>query len=196
LGIYEFQKQRHFVELVRKGDCVLDIGANVGLYSLLASRLAGETGRVIAFEPLPANLDVLRRHLHLNRVTNVTVLGNAVTDVEGKSRFACSTNPSMGSLCRCGESEVETVTLDGLWKRGVVPCPDVVKIDVEGAEAGVLRGAEQLLSECRPTIILSGHGFARQQECEDILVRLGYTVHPDRDGTNDGMYESIAIYES
>ncbi len=66
LGSYEFETQRAFAGLVRAGDVVYDLGANVGFYSLLAARLAGDDGIVYSFEPLARNLDFLRKHVGIN----------------------------------------------------------------------------------------------------------------------------------
>ncbi len=77
LGSYEYQKQKIFSEEIRPGDVVYDLGANVGFYSLLASFLVGPKGRVYSFEPLPSNLEFLRNHLALNKVSNCVVYGVA-----------------------------------------------------------------------------------------------------------------------
>ncbi len=192
LGTYERDKQQWLQRVLRPGDCFFDIGANVGYYSLLASRLVGHAGRVIAFEPLPRNLTFLKRHLRMNGVRNTKLWEVAVSDVDGTMNFAEGANPSIGKLAENGSLQVRTVALDSLWREGLLPTPRVIKIDVEGAEAAVLRGAAQLLSDARPVIQLAGHGWAQQHECEVILARHNYRIDPQRDGTADGMYESVA----
>ena len=192
LGLYESLKQRRFVEIVRSGDCVIDVGANAGFYTLLASRLVGPMGRVVAFEPLPFNQVLLRRHLELNQVTNAIVFQEAVSDHEGKVRFKSSGSHLMGHICDDGELEVETVTLDRLWERDGLAPPQVIKIDAEGAETAVLRGAQSLLSRFRPTIILAAHCSSRQEECVRFLQAEGYEIFIDRDGSRDGMWEAVA----
>ena len=127
--------------MIAPGDCVLDIGANAGYYTLLASRSVGPMGRVFAFEPLPLNLQFLREHIRLNGLVNVTVVRKAVSDRQGTARFAAGQSPLMGRLSSQGEMEIETVTIDGLVEGGVVPGPQALKIDVEGAEESVLAGA-------------------------------------------------------
>lgn len=98
LGFYEKDTARIFADLVREGAVVYDIGANVGFYTLLASQLAGDTGRVFAFEPLPQNLDLLRRHVDLNLAKNVTVVAAAVAEAEGSALFAVGENHAGGFL--------------------------------------------------------------------------------------------------
>ncbi len=87
LGTFEPVEQRRFVDFVRPGMTVYDLGANVGFYSLLASRLVGPTGRVIAVEPLPRNIAYLQRHVVANAATNVTIVQGAVSDAPGIGHF-------------------------------------------------------------------------------------------------------------
>src|SRR5687767_10694214 len=78
LGVYEYDKRRRFEEIVGSGDVVFDLGAHAGYYSLLASALVGPSGQVIAFEPLPTNIDFLKRHLLINKIGNVELIEAAV----------------------------------------------------------------------------------------------------------------------
>src|SRR5690242_8873726 len=87
IGTWEWDKQRLVQKLLRSGDSFFDVGANVGFYSLLASRLVGSAGRVVAFEPLPRNVQALKEHLRINRVRNVTVWEAAVSEAEGWASF-------------------------------------------------------------------------------------------------------------
>lgn len=132
LGIYENEKQQKFIQHVKKGGVVYDIGANVGFYTLLSSVLVGETGQVVAFEPLPANIVYLERHLAMNRIRNVQVVQAAVSDENGTAMFSDRTERSSGHLDHAGKLEVRTITLDTLYERGEIPPPDIMKIDVEG----------------------------------------------------------------
>ncbi len=193
LGSYEVQKQLRIASLLQPGDGFLDIGANAGFYTLLASRLVGPSGRVYAFEPVPENIAKIHRHLQLNRVSNVCLYEAAVSDQVGMAVFRTADAGECGCLSTDGDLEVETVTLDELWGTGRLIPPRVIKIDVEGAEAKVLRGGAKVIQHSRPTILLAGHGTARQRECEAILESFGYVVTIERDGSEDGMYESLAM---
>lgn len=192
LGTYESEKQRAMTLLLNQGDCFLDIGANAGFYTLLAARLVGPTGQVIAFEPLPQNHQKLQRHLSLNQFANVTVIHAAVCDEDGHAAFQVGATDECGGLSASGTLQVETVSLDRLWKDGQLRSPQLIKIDVEGAEVRVLRGAEALIRAAKPVILLAGHGTATQRACEAILADFGYKVTLVRDGSVDGMYESTA----
>ena len=95
-GTYEPLQCAAFERLVRPGHVVFDVGAHVGFYTVLSSSLAGPAGRVVAFEPLPANLRYLRRHLALNGCANVTVVPICVGDREGTARFDDSGGTGVG----------------------------------------------------------------------------------------------------
>jgi FkbM family methyltransferase len=195
-GIYEADKQQLLQRLLRPGDCVFDVGANTGFFTLLASELVGPTGQVVAFEPLPRNLAYLQRHLRMNRANNVRLCAAAVADEAGNAMFTVAGNPSMGGLSAAGTLAVPVVTLDDFIRDDGVKPPRVVKIDVEGAEAAVLRGATKLLARHRPTVLLAGHGTAQQEQCAALLAGLGYEVIVERDGSMDGMYESVAYHRA
>lgn len=173
LGSYELEKQSVFERLVKPGDIVFDIGANVGFYTLLASTMIGPTGHVYAFEPLPRNLEYLRRHIALNKLTNVTVFDSAVSEQTGVARFGCGTSAT-GALSDDGEFSVKTIALDEL--DASLPPPSLLKIDVEGAELSVLRGAQRLLKLHKPSILLATHGREVQRQCCDLLLDRGYNV--------------------
>jgi FkbM family methyltransferase len=172
MGTYEPEQTAAFQQVVRPGSVVYDVGAHYGYYSLLASQLAGPSGRVIAFEPSPRNLSVLRRHIQLNHADNVTVLETAVSDHEGEARFDDRAGSGVGHLSPTGPITVRLTTLDALGER--FPAPDVVTIDVEGAEEAVLAGGRSLLEHTRPAIFLSTHGAALRESCTRTLTGLGY----------------------
>lgn len=169
IGTYERHLQGRFVNVVKPGNVVYDLGANVGFYTLLASRRVGPRGRVLAFEPFPRNVTFLRRHLELNGVTNVELHPEAVSDADGTARFEEAGGPSMGRLGAGGGIVVTTVRLDSLLARGDTPLPDVIKVDIEGAETQALEGARRLLGAARPVIFLALHGSAAHAQCRRIL---------------------------
>lgn len=191
LGTYERDAQRFFEQRVRPGDVVYDVGANAGFFTLLASKLAGPTGAVYAFEPLPRNLDHLRNHLSLNRAANVHVLPLAVSDRTGTARFAIAESPSMGGLSEHGGIEVQTTTLDEL--RATIPPPDFIKMDIEGGESAALNGALEVLRQARPAILLSTHGYEQYQRCCALLRGEGYDLELLTDGEKDGNYVVLAV---
>jgi len=191
LGTYERDLQDLFASTIASGQVVYDVGANAGFFTLLASKLVGNGGKVVAIEPLPRNVALIREHLRLNRRGNVEIVEAAVGDAPGQARFTVAQSPSMGALDPSGELVVDVTTIDGLVASGR-PRPDVIKMDIEGAEASALAGARATLEACRPTIFLSTHGWKVHEECWSFLQSLGYRLTLRCDGAADGQYESIA----
>ncbi|MGB7759240.1 MAG: FkbM family methyltransferase [Bryobacteraceae bacterium] len=180
LGSYEWEKQRKFCEVVRRGDVVYDLGANVGFYTLLASVLAGADGKVYSFEPSPRNLRLLRTHLELNHVDNVSVVDVAVSSSDGCAQFDLGPDPSMGHL-RQGQSNaigVRTAALDTLVFSSQILPPSVIKCDIEGGEYEALMGARRMIVQYHPTILLATHGDEVHARCCRLLTELRYELTP------------------
>lgn len=181
LGSYELDKQMLFAKHCKPGMVVLDIGANVGFYSLLAAHLVGSTGKVEAFEPVPRNLRYLREHVRINTLENTRVHAVAVGEAPGEITFDDTTGSATGKISARGRLKVPLVSVDALLGQGTIKTPDLMKIDVEGAEAMVLRGAARTIAEAaargrRPIIFLATHGPEVHAECLTILRGLGYAV--------------------
>jgi FkbM family methyltransferase len=180
LGIYEASKSRAFAASIESGDVVFDIGANVGYYTLIAARRAGRAGKVHAFEPLPENVAFLHRHVDMNEVSGVVeVHQKAVTDgAQAEASFVVGENRSVGAIGAGGGIKVGAVGLDAfVYEDGNAP-PDVVKIDIEGAEAEALSGAARLLAEKHPVIFLATHGADVEARCLELLATAGYRCSP------------------
>jgi FkbM family methyltransferase len=172
-GTYEPEQTRHFRELLRPGATVVDVGAHVGYYTLLAAELVGPRGRVFAFEPNPRNCAFLRSHVAANGLANVTVEESAVSDRSGMARFDFGTGTGTGRLAHSGTLEVGTVALDEYCAAHRI-VPDAIKIDVEGAELDVLRGAEATIAARPPVLFLSTHGTHIHLACMEWLRERGY----------------------
>lgn len=170
--------QRIFERAVKPGDVVYDIGANVGPYTLLASSLVGAAGRVVAIEPFPANLDYLKRHLALNHVSNVQIVEGAAYENDGKVRLSEGTCGSTVHLETDGHLQVDAFALDSLIYDKGYPAPGVIKMNVEGAEYAVLKGARRLLLEKKLILLLSTHGPKVREQCLGLLADLGYSIQP------------------
>ena len=177
LGTYELHKQLQVATSISPGMTVYDVGANVGFYTLLASVLAGPAGKVHAFEPVPRNFEILEHHVRINRIQNVVATRAAAASGSGLRSFALASDYAMGHLVEQGDFQVRTLTLDGYLKDTGSPAPAVIKIDVEGAEAEVLRGGHQLLLNHHPTIFLATHGRAAHDECCRLLESAGYSLN-------------------
>jgi FkbM family methyltransferase len=176
-GTYEREQTRLFAEWIRPGDTVLDVGAHVGYYSLLASVLAGDGGTVWAFEPDPRNFSFLELHARINGRSNIRAERAAVSDANGTARFGLGSGSGTGHLAEDGALAVRTIRLDDFCRSHDIR-PAAVKIDVEGAEVAVLAGARELLASARPVIFLSTHGPDVHRHCLHLLRELGYDFQP------------------
>ena len=194
LGSYELNKQLLFERTIQSGKVVYDLGANVGFYTLLSSVIVGTMGKVIAFEPLPRNLDYLRQHMKINRVENVTIMDAAVSDTTGMITFDIGPHSSMGKISENGTLMVKTVVLDTLFDKGEIPTPDYLKIDIEGAEYLALQGAKKILEKHHPTIFLATHGKEVHQKCLNYLEDFGYTIRSINEKSLEDSDEVMAIY--
>jgi FkbM family methyltransferase len=195
LGNYEYEKQKAFAAAVQRGFTVYDIGANVGFYSLLASVLVGSEGKVFCFEPVPRNLEYLRRHVELNKLSNCTIMDAAVGSYEGTSSFDLGPNRAQGHLTAesNGALIVSTVTLDGLVASGKLSPPDLIKCDIEGAEYEALKGASSILAKYGPTIFLSTHGVDVHRSCCRFLEDHDYCLKSLDGLPLDRTHELLAI---
>ena len=176
-GTYEREQTEFFRNELRPGGTVVDIGAHVGYYTLLSAELVGPTGKVVAFEPNPRNFAFLRRHVTINRCHNVDVEQLAVADRSGAEGFQAGAGSGTGRLVEAGGLSVRTVTVDEFCGARALR-PTAMKIDVEGAELRVLRGAKAILERDRPVIFLSTHGAQVHAECLRLLTDLGYSLRP------------------
>lgn len=150
-----------FKKVVKKGNVVVDLGANIGYFTLLAAKIVGPEGKVFSFEPEPKNYGYLEKNIELNNYNNVQSFQKAVADKNGKTRlYICDYDTghhtinnfegvraySQGRLVKEKSVEIETVTLDEFFK-GKEELIDVIKMDVEGAEALVLAGMDNILKK-------------------------------------------------
>jgi len=187
LGISEVNKKILFQKTIPQGSVVFDIGANVGIYTILSSVLCGNSGRVFAFEPDPYNIKYLEDHVALNNLKNVSIEKYAVSNSSGRLFFQDTGDHCNSHISEKGQIEVEAITLDDfVFKKNNLP-PNYLKIDVEGAENLVLEGAQKTLSEHGPEIFLATHGFEIDQKCREQLNKLNYQVSKIR-GYDDELY--------
>jgi FkbM family methyltransferase len=159
LGCYETFNLEHFIRLLEPGLIVLDVGANIGLYSAVAARHVGESGRVIAVEPDETNCRFIERTRSINTFSNLQVVQAAAGDRDGSGTLYL--NPVNLADHRIHDSAgtrpgvpVRLVTIDTLVSDLYLPRVDLIKIDTQGAEAKVLRGMTRTLATPGITIIL------------------------------------------
>lgn len=154
---FEESELRLLRNILQPGMKVFDIGANIGLYSIISGKAVGQNGHVWSFEPFPPIAEYLRQNVMMNNLSNVTVIQKAVSDTKGISDFhvfpdGSDVYNSLGAEERPVEKlhsvkkiSVEVTTLDSFAKEAGIEKADILKIDVEGNEERVLTGAEQLI---------------------------------------------------
>jgi FkbM family methyltransferase len=146
--------------LIRPGDTLIDVGANIGLWLMGAAKHAGPQGNVHAFEPVPENFVRLTRNLALNDLHQVICQQLALSDKSGQALFYSATdgNSGLGSLTEreraSRPTEIRVITLDDYCERQAIRRVDLMKVDVEGAELLVFRGATRLLTSTEAPIIM------------------------------------------
>jgi FkbM family methyltransferase len=144
--------------LVKPGDWALDIGANVGHYTLRLAELVGPTGRVIAFEPVPATFALLANNVRIARATNVSLVNAAASDCTRAvgmriPLFATGLRNYYEAALADGETDTTTLALRIDDVIAALPV-NMVKIDVEGHERAALDGMQELIATRHPTMIL------------------------------------------
>lgn len=154
LGWYELRTTELFVEVLREGYTVVDVGANIGFFTLLAARIVGKSGTVLSFEPEPTSFSLLSKSVERNNFSNVRLFQKCVSDVVGNRTLYLSAtrHKGMHSLIRDSGGASITVPatrLDAEISSLDIDRIDLLKIDVEGAEPEVIAGAARLLSEDR-----------------------------------------------
>ena len=180
----EPEVQAALQKYLHPGMIFYDIGANIGFFSLLAARLVGKGGRVVAFEADPEIARRLREHAVRNEFGWITVEEKAAWS-EPRTVFFARTDPTtspdrgLGHVVAAGGSDTIQVNADSLDNYTETQLsPDFIKCDVEGAEVEVFRGASRLLKEKRPGIICEMHSDENQRILLEEFSRLRYSCTP------------------
>lgn len=171
-----FEKINH---LLSEGDCFIDAGANIGFYSILAAKLVGPTGRVIAIEMMPDTAAILKKHVEYNKVGHIVqVVENALSDEPDQLITARFTPGLFGQASitegvnRCGiEFTVKTTTLDRVCKQ--ISKIRLMKMDLEGAEFRALKGSLATLNNIQNII----YENIFEQDISSFLARQGFAVN-------------------
>jgi FkbM family methyltransferase len=202
LGTHDLEVQQAMAQLLQPGMTVYDIGANVGFTAILAAKQVAPNGRVVCFEPLAANAKQISRNAALNEFRFVEVRQMALGRSDGEAEFFLSASPTWGRLADAGQApqqngvlRVPVRSLDSLAASDHLPAPQFIKMDVEGAEADVLKGGKALLTAARPVMVIELHHT--YQAVIDSLQGLDYVVRPltaaGESASTDGEFQ-ILVY--
>lgn len=204
LGQYEKKIAREFKKDIVKSTVVYDVGAHIGFYTLLSSKYIKLNGTVYTFEPLPYNVNILKKLLNLNQISNVELFEIAVSDKNGEIEFSNTTNNAANTIIK--ESpvysstniiKVQSNSLDELYAENRIKPPQLIKMDIEGAEYAALLGAKNILQKYHPVIYLSTHNchiIGIHKKCINFLTDLGYQLdyfdfHKRQTELDDPWYE-------
>jgi FkbM family methyltransferase len=179
-GVYEYEETQLIKKILKSDSIVLDIGANIGYFTLIMAKRAK---LVYAFEPEPRNFHILQKNTEINNIKNAKLYNAAVTEASGTSTlYLCDSNRGMHRIyqsdwCREGTTEVKTIRIDD-----IIDHADFIKIDVEGAELGVLKGMRKILEKRKSIALMEFHPpsiieyGAKPRDVFDFMTSLGYTV--------------------
>ncbi len=192
-GVYEPNQFYFLSKFLKKGMVFIDVGANVGLYSLFASRLVGKTGQVVAIEPSLREFNRLKQNLKMNKIKNLKALKLALTNRDAIKKLNVAISPYEGhnsfgpfgyETTKIDHTEdVVTKTLDKLVQKTKIKQIDAIKIDVKGAELSVLEGGLQTLKLLKPLPLmeLSDRTLTKQgsnsNQIWKLLSRLSYIIY-------------------
>lgn len=175
LGSCEPEVTHLMFRVLREGDWVVDGGANIGFFSMLMSRLVGPTGRVLAFEPGPNNIQKLRDNIAFNKMANVEIMERALWCYDKDVTLHLCADSGENTLGR-HDGTISEVPVSGVKLSGY--CRDtrlkLIKLDVEGAEQRVLEGAAAHLGKRVPYIVceLNGPALKRMEDSQATLRKL------------------------
>lgn len=190
-GRRELEHKYLLEQITREGSIVFDIGANIGYYAIMESKLVGNAGTIVAIEPSPANVELLKRNLALNSVANVKVIMGGVSDKEGDRNLFLSAQSNLNTfhppesgayeLTEERTISVKTTTVPQLMRQ--YGRPDLIRMDVEGHEVEILNGMIEGVEKgfLSPTVIFEVHRnrYSAEHDMEAVLRRYfaaGYHV--------------------
>jgi len=186
MGTFEQSELLEAFRLAVPGSYAFDVGANVGLFTVVMSRAVGPRGRVVAVEPVADTVRELRKNLERNHCVNVDVVEGAAAASTGEVPLILTDDPALhsagGELIRghptLQTTTVKAYTLDEMWIAAGQPLVSLVKIDVEGGEQGVLLGAAQMIRRCQPALIIEVNDPSHVRRVAELLH--GYQTAPAR----------------
>jgi FkbM family methyltransferase len=177
---YEPEVSNTMARFVRPGDFAIDVGANIGWFTIILSRLVGENGLVLALEPDPRNFQILLDNVSLNQIVNVQAVEVALCEQDCTTKFWMMDHGGYSSLIKYANSfrykELLARSLDSLLAPSMGLVPRVIKIDCEGAEESILRGAEKVLRQGVDCVIVEFNFqiMKSERQIRDFMYGLGY----------------------
>jgi len=165
----------------------MDIGANIGLFSVVMGRTIGQNGVVIAFDPVPANIARLKSNLNENGISTEAVYELALGSSNGQMELKMSDDTAYASMHTVEHGlengqiiQVNVKRLDDVWNERGCPMISFIKMDVEGAELEVIEGCGEMIAKCHPTMLIEANTHQHLVKLNEVLQPYGYRhIHPD-----------------
>jgi len=193
---YEREVFNRLLEVLKSGSVFIDVGAHIGRYSFPIAKLVNENGLVIAVEPDPSAFKALLTGIKLNNLRNVLALNIALGDSEGKAILCqklVTATSSITEFDKCQRLvEVPLKMLDSVIEELGLKHVDAIKIDVEGAEIQVLKGAVKTITRFRPLIVVEVRN-RNIDEFKQMVKNLKYSCEELLEGSRDRMFACYSI---
>lgn len=177
-GPFEQKEILHLCRYLKKGDIVIDVGANVGIHSTLVAKKIGPTGTVFALEPEPRAFSLLIQNIKQNNLSQVKTFQVAAADQPGTTTFITPHDNAFTTRAKEGIEgtpiTVSVTSIDTLWNTHNCLPVRAMKIDVEGDELHVLHGAQQLIDTCRPIILIEANSAQQYAVIDHFLKEYNY----------------------
>lgn len=202
-----FEKEiiEYYSKLLKKGDVVLDVGANIGIYSLIAGKKIGAKGKVYGFEPADIAFEKFQYHIDLNGLKNIVPIKSGVSNYTGKSEFNICEDDAFNSLGDkplkeiISKKTIDIVSIDDFVLHNNINKVDIIKVDTEGAEFLVFEGAKKTLQKDKPSLFFEYNPEAIEGFDNDsinlinLLRAFGYSLYEFKKGDLVEIKEGDAI---
>ena len=181
-GAFESAELHLAGRLARQGGWVLDVGGNVGVFSVAVGQCLAPGARMITFEPVPGNVARLRDNLARSGVRDVEIVQVAAAARAGEADLLSASDSAYSGLVESADTgdrrgmvvRVPLATIDSVWAGFGSPPVSLMKLDIEGGELEALRGALRLLGQCRPVLIVEAPSPEQLERLQSLLAPLGY----------------------
>ena len=171
-GTYEPELLSEIRKTLKSGAVFIEGGANIGFFSLIAAKIIGPTGVVIAFEPTPTTYGYLKKNIKINNISNVIISNSGLSSSEKSQSFLLSPHPEENSIIDCSSKSlksgtkiinIKTVTIDKFCQNNNLKKVDLIKLDIEGQELEAIKGAKEILLKNKNIKIIFELNIAYQE---------------------------------
>ena len=168
MGIYEFEKQKIVSRTIKENNVVLELGAHVGYFTIIMSKLVGQNGKIFAFEPIKRNIEFIDKHLTINNINNVIVSPFGAWIKNDRLSFDEETHHAKGKISSSGDNKIDVIDICYFMESEIDQKIDVIKMDIEGAERAIFPHILKYIKKHNTKLIISTHGDDITEEIVDL----------------------------